>query len=53
MTCHSCRQKHNENSRIHLRGAYVYCVGCLPTNNAPHGIFAALKCFGSWLFGMQ
>jgi hypothetical protein len=48
--CHSCGQRHTTNSRVHLRGAYTYCMDCLPVNDAPAGIWEALKCFVSWLF---
>lgn len=53
MTCHSCHQPHTGDSRIHLRGAYIYCMGCVPVNDAPDGIVAALKSFASWLMGVR
>lgn len=49
-TCRTCSRKHTINDCVHVRGAYTYCMGCVPSHNAPHGIIAALKQFTLWLF---
>lgn len=43
--CRACSRPLTENDRLHLRGAYCYCMGCVPCNDAPVGLLQALVRF--------
>jgi hypothetical protein len=48
-TCRACQAPAGPNTRVHVRGAHIYCVDCAPANDAPRAIWDALTRFTGWL----
>ncbi len=48
--CHRCGRNLTDK-RLQMRGALIYCLGCVPVNDAPEGIGEAMVRFFRWLGG--